>query len=221
MATGDATDMAGRMLATLPGGWFPDVAPVLGALLAGPAEAQAFVYDLLQTARAQERIATASGSFLDAISADFFDTALPRLLNETDAQFRTRISGELLREKGTRAGLIRALTDLTGRAPIVFEPQNIADSGAWDTGTLYFDALGGWTDPSLAFQVFVTAYRPASGGAVGISGWDGVGAYWDAGSAFYWIDDNMVSGQVTDAAIYARVASVIPAGTVAWVAIFN
>ena len=221
MATGDTTDMAGRTLAALPVGWFPDDAPTLAMVLAGISASQSFIYGLFQTAKAQERIATASGAFLDAISADFFGIGLPRFLNETDAQYRTRISAELLREKGTRAGLIRALTDLTGRAPIVFEPQNIADSGAWDTGTLYYDALGGWTDPSLTFQVFITAFRPASGGAVGVSGWDGLDAYWDAGTAFWWIDDSMVSGQVTDAAIYARVASVIPAGTQAWVAISN
>jgi hypothetical protein len=219
MATGDQADMAGRMLATLPGGWFPDVAPNLSTALAGPAASQAFVYGLMQFAKAQERIATASGFFLDAISLDFFGTAMPRLLAENDTQYRARIRAELLREKGTRAGLIRALTNLTGRAPIVFEPLNIYDTGAWDTGTLYYDAMGGFTDLG-PFQVFVTVYRPASGGAVGIGAWDATGSYWDGGN-FYWIDDSMVSGQVTDAAIYARVASVIPAGTTAWVAISN
>jgi hypothetical protein len=75
--TGDQTDILGRIKALLPFRWFPDTTPVLDALLSGIAWSLALIYSLIQYAKNQTRIATASDGFLDLISYDFFGINLP------------------------------------------------------------------------------------------------------------------------------------------------
>ena len=93
MAAGDQTDILGRIKALLPFRWFPDITPVLDALLSGVAWALSFIYSLIQYAKLQTRIATASDGFLDLIAFDFFGTSLLRRQQETDVSFRGRILG--------------------------------------------------------------------------------------------------------------------------------
>lgn len=136
--TGDQNDMLTRLKAMLPSAWFPvsqpgqtSQSPVLDGLLSGSAALLSQSYALLQWVRSQARIATASGVFLDMVSSDFFGSFLSRRSGETDAHLAARIDKELFREKGTRNGLVQALTDLTGRAPTVFEPKNTMDTGGY------------------------------------------------------------------------------------------
>ncbi len=219
MATGTQADFLARLKAVLPGRWFPDTMPILDGVLSGLASAWATTYSLLQFVKAQARIATASGVYLDLIATDYFGFFILRRTNESDVNFSARICRELFREKGTRAGLISALVALTGRTPGVFEPAYTFETGGWETGAFAFDTAGGWGELDLPFQAFITAYRPAGGRIANVagfytgSGWSGGG--WDVG-AIEWIDASMFGSQVSDADIYATIASALPVATIGW-----
>jgi hypothetical protein len=206
---GDPPDMAARMQAVLPARWFGDAAPLLRAVLAGLGTCWSIMYGLLQTVRAQARIATASGGFLDMISADFFGTALPRRNAEADTLFRVRIDQELLRPRATRAALALALTELTGNPPVIFEPARTSDTGGYSLGGVGYGVAGGWGSLQLPYQVFVTAFRPAGGGIALLAG------YGTGGIAGYG-DLSMVTTVVSDADIQQAVTQILPAASIAW-----
>jgi hypothetical protein len=72
MAMGDQSDFTSRLLRLLPIGWFPSAAPRLNAALQGAAAALSAAFAMLTFVRAQTRVQTASGSFLDLISEGYF-----------------------------------------------------------------------------------------------------------------------------------------------------
>ena len=129
--TGDQQDMMARLRAVLPTRWFPDSAPVLDGLLSGLASGWSWAYQQLQYVKAQTRIATATDVWLDIIANDFFGGRLARRVGQSDGAFRDRIQRELFRERGTRGAIIAVLHDLTGRAPLVFEPARTTDTGGY------------------------------------------------------------------------------------------
>jgi len=212
--TGDPADMAARLRALLPSRWFADEAPVLSALLGGLGSFWSRLHGFVAYARAQTRIATATGAWLDMIARDFFGRRVARRVAEGDTAFRVRIRRELLRDRGTRAALSSTLTDLTGRVPIIFEPARPADTGAWGTALAY-NTQGGWGTLSLPFQAFVTAFRPAGSGIATVAGWGTPPGGYGAGAIQY-ASLAMVQGQVTDADILAAITDTIPAATTAW-----
>jgi hypothetical protein len=216
---GDQQDMLRRIKAVLPARWFADASPVLDGLLNGLAAGWAWVYGLLGFVMAQTRIATATGVWLDMIARDCFGTRLARRGGQADDPFRTRIQRELLRERGTRGAISAVLRDLTGRAPVIFEPARIADTGAYGVATGY-GAAGAWGSLSLPYQCFVTAFRPHGNGIAQVSGWGApAGGY--GGGALEYASLGMVQGQVTDADINAAIAGVLPVATIAWTRITN
>jgi hypothetical protein len=218
--TGDTQDMLARIKATLPQSWFADSTPILDGLLTGPAAIWSGLYALLTYTKAQTRIATATDSFLDAISTDFFGALLPRRTAEQDTPFRTRITRELVRQRNTRTAIISALTDLTGRTPIVFEPSRPADTGAWCGGTLAYGAAGGWGSLELPFQCFVTAYRAQGSGIASVAGYGrGPGGY--GAGAIEYASLTMLTGQITDTDLTNAIARVMPVSTIAWTRITN
>jgi hypothetical protein len=180
---------------------------------------------MLQYVKAQTRIATASDIWLDIIALDFFGTRLARRRGQADAAFRSRIQRELFRERGTRAAIVSALQDLTGRPPRIFEPARPTDTGAYSSlthegGGVAYGAAGGWGNLGLPFQCFVTAYRPVGNGIAMISGWGGsAGAY--GRGAIQYASLAMVQGQVTDDDIYSAVADVLPVAAAGWTRITN
>lgn len=198
MATGDQADFLFRLKSLLPFRWFPTTAPgatsatpILDAVLSAPASAFAYLYGIIVWAKAQMRMATASGVGLDMIGLDYFGLGLPRKVNESDAAFLRRLKLELMRPRGTRAALAKVLTDLTGRAPWIFEPARSTDTGGWgNTGMtagtgLGYGAAGGYGSLMLPFQAFVIAYRPIGGGVASVMGFQGndspaVNGYWSA-----------------------------------------
>jgi hypothetical protein len=214
---GDADDMRLRLKAVLPSRWHGEAGPVLDAVLSGLASGLSWLHDMIETVRAQARVATASGAMLDMIAADFFGARLRRRRAQGDAAFRAAILRELLRPRATRPALEAALRDLTGREPTVFEPRRPADTGAWGIGCGW-SAGGGWGSLALPYQCFVTARRPQGSGIGALSGWSAGGGGWGAGG-IAWASLSMIEGQVTDADIHAAVAAVIPAASVAWVRI--
>ncbi len=212
--TGDPPDILSRLKGVLPTRWFPDTTPVLDAVLSGFAVTWSSLYDLLAAVRQQSRVATATGSFLDMTSRDFFSTRLSRRPAEADTLFRARILQALRREHATRAALSTVLQDLTGRAPVVFEPSRPADTGAYATGSLGYGAAGAWGSLDLPFQVFITARRSQHSGIAEIAGYGTPGPLVRATLA-------EIGGQATDADIYAAIASVMPTAATAWTCITN
>lgn len=215
MATGDQADMQQRVRALIPQSWFPQPAPVADALTAGQAWALSNAYAQLTYAALQSRIKTATDMWLDVISGDFFGPALPRLTNETDAAFRTRILANLFVKGPTRGNMAQVLTLLTGQAPVIFEPSNTSDSGGWDA-LLYWDATIGKLGDPLAFQSFVTVYRPSTALA-SLAEWDAWRFAWDAYGA--WSESSPLS--ITDAALIAAVEATKPLGTIVWMRFAN
>jgi hypothetical protein len=216
---GDDADMLARLLSLLPPRWFPDTAPLLSALLVGLAEGWAWLYAMLGGVRLQTRLATVTDSLLDLASQDFFAGELPRRFGEGDDAFRLRVRRELLRDRATRAAVSSVLTDLTGRAPIVFEPTRPADTGAWRVGGGYGIA-GGWGSLRLPYQVFITAFRAQGTGVPMVGGWRRGAGGWGLGAMQY-VSAPMVESQISDADIYAAIARTMPVATTAWTRISN
>jgi hypothetical protein len=220
MATGDRPDQFKRLKSLLPN-WFGDQHPVLDALLSGYAYVQAFIFDLIVFARLQTRILTATGGWLDLISADFFGAALPRQPGQSDSAFRTRIIISLFRERGTRAAVIKVLEDLTGRTPIIFEPFRLQDCGAYRAPTSGYGVAGHYGSALLPYQAFVIAFRPLGSGIPLIAGYGvSTGGYHTPSRAAYASLGDALDG-VSDADIYAAIDSVHCEGTIAWTRIVN
>ncbi len=209
--------MLARMRAVLPARWFGDVAPVLDGVLGGMAEQWSRLHGLLLAVVRQTRLSTADGGFLDMIAGDFFGRGLRRRNAEADDPYRARIAAELLRERGTRRAVLSVLTDLTGRAPDVFEPARPADTGGWGLCVGY-GALGGWGSLGLPMQCFVTARRPAGQGIRVVAGWGATVGGWGGGVIRY-ATRAEIAGQVTDADIADAVAGVMPVASIAWLRI--
>ncbi len=158
--SGTTADMATRLRATLPTGWFPtspplpasSATPVLDGLLAGLGSAWSFCFGLLQMVVGQTRVGTATGSFLDMMSSDFFDAALPRRSGESDSGFRARILTGLISERGTRENVVQAVTGLTSAMPFICEPRRGADCGGY--AGIGQGSLGG----GLGYGVFGLRY---------------------------------------------------------------
>ena len=219
MATGDQADVVARLRAQLPFGWFPDTAPILSALLNGFAYGLSRAYGLLAFVKAQGRITTASGVWLDGVALDFFGTRLARMVGELDGPWAFRIKREIVRPRNTRAAIIEVVTDLTGRAPLIVEPAYPMDTGGYDVGGIGYNVAGAYGDMQLPFQVFVTAYRPHLAGNVGGGGYGSAIGYGIGGAGY--INLKAIIGGVSDANIYAAIASVMPASSIAWTTILS
>lgn len=215
MATGDQADIIRRIKATLPN-WFTDETPILDALLAGFASVWSFIYSLYTYAALQTRIKTATDGWLDMIAADFFGTTVLRKSNQSDASFLNAIIVNLFRERATRAAIIKVLVDLTGRQPIIYEPQRPADTGAYRTPNSGYGVAGAYGSTLLPAQAFVRAFRPANSGIPYVAGYGvSAGAYRTPSRAEY-ASITMVKDAVTDADIYAAIDSVKCEGTIVW-----
>lgn len=223
--TGDQADMATRLRAALPQGWFADDAPLLAALLNGLAAVWAWLYTLLAYVQQQTRIASASDGWLDMIAQDYGGPGWSRDSGETDSAFRSRILYNLQRLRGTRIALVANVTALTGRAPEIFEPANPTDTGGYNNATLGWNTAGGWGSLALPYQCFVMAYRPHGGGIANVGGWGTTGTAFALGgwntADLAWGDASLIRGAVTDAQIMAAVAQSMPAAAIAWTALSN
>ena len=221
---GDQADFVQRLRTVLPARWFGDVTPILDTVLNGLAAGWVFVHELLQYTRRQTRVSTASDVWLDLVARDFFGHTVTRMIGQTDPAFRTRIYRNILRERGTRAALVGALSDLTGRVPVVFEPRNTSDTGGYGHATvtngslgggLGYGVSGGWGNLSLPYQCFLTVFRPIGNGTANVSGWTGSLSGYGVGPLEY-ADLDIIRGHVGDADILREITSIIPVGVVVW-----
>ena len=217
MATGDEADIVNRLQRLIPNGWFPNgLSPIRDAILTGFANIFAFVFSLIVYVRLQTRIATATDGFLDMIAADFFGNDLLRQVNQGDTSYRSRIQSALFLERGTRSAVIRVLTQLTGRAPLVFEPQRTADTGVYNGPGLAYNTVGGYGSLQYPYQSFVTAFRPLGVGITNIAGYGGPTGAYNTPSQLEYVNLVQLSDQVQDSDIFAAIDSVRVCGTIVW-----
>lgn len=238
MSIGDSSDIFSRLKSALPQRWFgstSDSMPVVDSILAGIGTGLTFIYSLYAYAKLQCRVRTASDGFLDLIAADFFGSAIQRKANQSDASFRAVILANLFAEKATRKSIVTVLTNLTGRAPVVLEPNRPTDIAIMGVPTVGGQNYMGiqtsmYTGPArmgsmaVPYTAMITAYRPqVTGGSAG-------GAFMDAPTQAalntplaksYMNSLTFQTSGATDADIYQAVDQAKPAGTILWVAIAN
>lgn len=216
MATGDTADIKARLRALIPADWFPDSAPVVDAVLTGLATVYNATYALILYARAQMRVQTATGGFLDLAAYDFFGFRVKRKPSQTDESFRLTINREVLRARATRPGILQALQNLTGNRARMLEAANPCDTGGWGTWFFALDDHGYWGDNSLPYQLFLDVVQPVGAGIPNISGLDNPQSGYGAGT-FFLVDLAMVVGVVTTQDIYDTIEATRAAGVTAWV----
>jgi hypothetical protein len=224
---GDLADFVWRLRTVLPKRWFAEQSPNLAAILTSIATPWVWLYGLITYVVTQTRLATATDDWLDLISNDYFGHTLKRKTNEADFSFRRRIQAALLREAATRSAVCAGLESLIGTQPIIFEPANCADTGAYGgsaeasnmpgTGMAYGQA-GGWGSLLLPLQFFVTAARPPTPGLGMLAGYGTSNGGYGVGTISY-VDLSLLPGHVSDADIQATLCSLLPVNAVAWLRI--
>lgn len=129
---GSSDNIVSRVKRLIPNRWFQYVAPYRDAVLGGLADSSAWLYGFIGYAKAQTRLSTAYGIWLDIFAFDFLGRTLIRS-GANDATFRAIIRATILQERVTRAGMIDAVTKLVGAPPQMFEPWNPRDTGAYSS----------------------------------------------------------------------------------------
>jgi hypothetical protein len=223
---GDFDDILARLKGKLPSRWFGGTAdglPVFDGVMAGLANLFSFVYSLYSYAKLQTRIMSATDGWLDMIAADFFGPGkVTRKTGQSDASYRLVILANLFREKATRRAVISILTSLTGRAPKIIEPTRPEDTGAYGAPNSGYGVAGAYGSMSLPYQAFVIAYRPISNaGIASVAGYGTSPGGYSTPSWAEYASMSMVTGDVTDADIFAVIDAVKPAGTIIWTRISN
>jgi hypothetical protein len=223
--TGTLSDIISRFWAVLPKRWFAEQTPNLSAILRSIATPWAWLYGVASYVICQSRLGTATDSWLDLISFDFFCDKLNRKSNESDLNYRMRIQAALLREAATRPAVSAGLEALVGSKPIIFEPRNCMDTGSYGSpgpaigGTgLAYGAAGGWGSLDLPLQFFITTIRPPSAGISMLAGYGTAAGGYGAGAISY-IDLALMPGHVTDQDIQSTLCSLLPVNAIAWLRI--
>lgn len=220
MATGDTNDILTRLRSNVPP-WFPSqgTAPVVDAILTGIAATFANIYSLLIYARAQARIPTATGAWLDMIAWDFFGGRFLRFVGESDADFSARIMVELIRPRLTRSAIQAALEALTGFPVRIIEAWYPTDTGVIDRLFLDVDVAGAPNrigDAGLHCQFFIECVLPLNQplGANAMPAID-VNLYIDTPPTGFIMDFSAL--QTGQSNIYSFINALRAAGITAWV----
>lgn len=213
MAIGDNADMAARLRRLLPP-WFGESNPLVDALVAAAAVVLAFAYSLFAYAKAQTRIRTATGIWLDIIAQDFYGLGLLRAINESDDAYRVRIIAGLFRPKATREAIAEVVESLTGEAPTIIEPFSPKDCGAYDKGYAGYGVAGAYGSMLTPAQAFLITSRPVLPAVAYIGGWHKGPWGYGVGKGAY---TSLVS-IIPDSAIYAAIAATKAEGVRIWVA---
>lgn len=202
-------DFTQRQLALLPP-WFGLDAPDLTAILQGSASINLFIYNLQLYLRQQMRLQTMTGDTLDIFAQDYFGEDLERHAYESDDVYRKRIKISLLRPGVTEQAMIQVLTNLTGRAPVIWVAAN---SGSYcDYSFCDHMYLGSNTNP---YEVWIIAYRPTPPFEGGISYVDET-TFCDHSFGAY-----IVESSITDQDILDAIAQTIAEGIVTHVTILD
>lgn len=224
MTTGSSLDIVQRVKNVIPRKWWSWVAPIRDAIIGGLSDIASWSYNLIIYARAQSRLATSYGIWLDIFAFDFLGPFLIRNGAQDDT-FRRIIRSTILQERVTRPGMVNAITMLTGNAPMIFEPWNTADTGAYTglPGTPRYGSMGynvgqgGYGNMNLPAQAFVKIVRGSGAGVPGVGGYGNIIAGYGVGALEYVGKTSELSG-ITDPIIFDLINKTKPTGTTIWVA---
>jgi len=224
---GDLGDIVSRLWAALPKRWFSEKSPNLNAILICIATPWVWIYNLIDYLITQTRLLTATDEWLDLIATDYFGKNLRRKMRESDSLYRSRIQAALLRGAATRSAVSLGLESLIGRPPVIFEPWNCGDTGAYSAlarssqlagnGFAYGQA-GGWGSLDLPLQFFVTTTRPPTPGVSMVAGYGTPNGGYGVGAISY-IDLSLLPGNVTDQDIQSTLSGLLPVNATAWLRI--
>lgn len=136
------------------------------ALISGIGLMLAYIKGNIDQLKRQFRIQTATGTTLDVMAIDYFSSIknlrLPRLLNETDNQYRQRIRAEILQLRTTKRGIRRVVNRVTGAQPVVLENLNVNTFSAWtgptQDGKSVVALSGAGLPANTTFRSFLGAY---------------------------------------------------------------
>ena len=224
--TGTSDDITDRVKKVIPRRWFSFIAPYRDAIIGGASDLGAWGYDLIQYAKAQTRLATSYGPFLDIYAYDFLRTTLTRS-GLQDGIFRALIQATILKERVTRLGMVNALTTLTGAAPTIFEPWSTQDAtcysgkrslGGPQYGSAAYGIGGGYGSMQLPAQVFVKVNQGPTLGVPGVAGYTNNIGGWGVGAIEY-VGKTLAVLGITDTMIYTLIQATKPTGVTVWVAI--
>lgn len=215
--TGSQADIAARLRRHLPRSWFGEgdrPTPVLDSLLWGLAAILCGSFDLYAFAKAQTRLATATGGWLDLAALDYFGPdAFPRFRGEGDRAYSRRLRQEVLRRRVTRGAIDSVVFDLTGSHPRIFEGWDSPTTGGWGTPAFAFGAAGLWGSSSAPLHTIVSMPLPQGYGIPNRGGWGSrVGGY-GVGNFSFANDVDLIGSGPTQADIIAAIDRVRAAGT--------
>lgn len=220
---GSPVDIYRRLIQQLPQEWFGSDHIVVDTILAAYVVTTEWIYLQSQYVSLQARLQTATDINLDQFSQDYFGNGLPRHEDENDRTYRTRISANLLQEKATRFGMENALFLLTGYEPLIFEPWNPRNCGAYNVpSSLAYSTHGSYGSGSYAYQCFIDVFVNQYDSLGGYSGYnDNMGGYDAAGdkAALWYGGDSLIVSTITDDDIYRIITLTKCWGTVCWVRI--
>lgn len=226
--TGSSDDILSRVKRLIPSRWFAWVAPYRDAIIGGLSDSAAWNYTLIGYAKAQTRLATAYGVWLDILCFDFLGGVLTRGGMLDDA-FRAVIKATILQERVTRPGMINAVMKVTGLAPTIFEPWNTGDTGAYGNKAIgqicggqfgYGVGNGGYGNMNLTAQSLMQVYRSAPSGVPDVDGYDGAIGGYGVGAIEYVGSTTQLEG-ITDEVIYKVINLTKATGSIVWVAFTN
>lgn len=214
----DIQSALARLKSTLPRWFGGSETPLLDGLLTGPSWSFSRIKSLLDYVSNQMRIGTATGINLDIIANDFLGLRILRRKSQPDTDFRAIIKAEIMRERGTRPGIIKAVEDLTGKTPRFFEPRNPRDTGGYGVkGAMGYGMAGRYGSLRLPFQAFIVVFKPPGAGVPDVGGYGNTVGGLRVGGQLEYVSKYMIEGAVTDADIYAMISATKSAGTVIWV----
>jgi hypothetical protein len=226
--TSQGTETAGfaaRLRALLPYSWFPTTtagqpsnSPVLDGVLKGYGAVWAGLWQQLQYAILQTRIATATDRFLEMLAADYLGAGFLRKPGETDTAFQVRIKAAIFAPEVTRTAIISRVTALTGIAPKFVEAFNPTDCGGWNQNAWGWGSGGAWGNHKATCQFFIVAYRPRIVPVANNNGWGGFLSGWGVG-LWRWLSGVQMAPAVSDQDIINAILAAKAEGIVAWVQI--
>ena len=162
--TAESDAILNRIIRLLPSRWWSTPAPIREAIIGGASDVLAQAQALFVYAKAQMRLATATGFWIDLFSYDYLGLTTQRRTGESDAAYAARVKKELVRERVTRSGMMQALLDLTGKAPIIIEPFRGGDVGGWSSRTTgVIIPCWGWSVGNAADQKRAGITSPGGG----------------------------------------------------------
>lgn len=222
---GSSANIAWRVWTNLPRKWWQWGAPIRDAIIGGLSDSASWCYAMIGYAKAQTRLATAYGVWLDILCYDFLGMNLTRAGSQDDA-FRAVIKATVLQERVTRQGMIDAVLALTGKTPWIFEPWNTYDTGGYANSASgqiaggqfgYGVGQGGYGNMNLPGQIFMKVYRGGPSGVPKVAGYGTPAGGYGVGAIEY-ISSEVAQIGVTNDMILRVINLTKPTGTTVWVA---